>query len=150
MLPLDKKEDMAKQVRAIEKRLDVIKRTEQKLEAVDKFNGRLAELDKGVSNTEGWLKEIRCCQMGLSTLIGKSFILFHQCGGIRILAFPRKFAPVKSEGSVASFSTRLPYSSFGKGTDQRWPLLLLPIGGATKQKGQSKHIRIIFMVCKCT
>ncbi|TRY72301.1 hypothetical protein TCAL_11269 [Tigriopus californicus] len=59
MLPLDKKDDMAKQVKALENRMEVLGKTQNKLNMIDDFNRRLFEFDACVTDMENWLTETR-------------------------------------------------------------------------------------------
>lgn len=59
MLPLDKKDDMAKQVKGLENRMEVLVKTQNKLEMIDDFNRRLFEFDECVTDMENWLTETR-------------------------------------------------------------------------------------------
>lgn len=59
MLPLDKKDEMAKQVKELQKRMEVLNKTEQKLTIIEDFNNRLIVFDKEVSEMEAWLIEAR-------------------------------------------------------------------------------------------
>ena len=59
MLPDEKKAPMNDEVKEIVKRMDILKKTEERLVFIDDFNKRLAVFDKNVSELEDWLGEGR-------------------------------------------------------------------------------------------
>ena len=59
MLPEDKKKDMSDQVNDIQKRMEVLKKTDEKLDFIDDFNKRLAVFNTAVSDLESWLLDGR-------------------------------------------------------------------------------------------
>ena len=59
MLPDDKKAPMNDEVKEIVKRMEILKKTEDRLKFIDDFNKRLAIFDKNVSDLEVWLGEGR-------------------------------------------------------------------------------------------
>jgi len=59
MLPEDKKTPMKDEVKEIQTRMDILKKTEDRLEFIDDFNKRLTIFDKNVTELEDWLGEGR-------------------------------------------------------------------------------------------
>merc|ERR1712123_125548 len=59
MLPEDKKPEMNDQVTEIKARMDILKKTDERLEFIDDFNKRLNIFDQGVKDMESWLGEGR-------------------------------------------------------------------------------------------
>lgn len=59
MLPLDKKKEMNNQVDAIEKRMEVLKNTHEKLNMIEDFNKRLGVFNVAVTEMETWLSDAR-------------------------------------------------------------------------------------------
>jgi len=59
MLPDDKKGPMNDEVKEIKKRMEILKKTDDRLSFMDDFNKRLAIFDKNVTDLEDWLGEGR-------------------------------------------------------------------------------------------
>ena len=59
MLPDEKKAPMNDEVKEIVKRMDILKKTEERLAFIDDFNKRLSVFDKNVTELEEWLGEGR-------------------------------------------------------------------------------------------
>merc|ERR1712013_186372 len=59
MLPEDMKSPMKDEVKKIETRMEVLKKTEDRLVFIDDFNKRLSTFDKNVTDLEDWLSEGR-------------------------------------------------------------------------------------------
>eukprot|EP00092_Neocalanus_flemingeri_P014314 GFUD01015435.1.p1 GENE.GFUD01015435.1~~GFUD01015435.1.p1 ORF type:complete len:646 (+),score=203.50 GFUD01015435.1:71-2008(+) len=59
MLPDDKKSPMKDEVKEIKTRMDILKKTDDRLSFMDDFNKRLAVFDKNVTDLEDWLGEGR-------------------------------------------------------------------------------------------
>merc|ERR1712123_369552 len=59
MLPDDRKAPMKDEVKEIDKRMEILKKTEGRLEFIDDFNKRLTVFDKNVTDLEDWLGEGR-------------------------------------------------------------------------------------------
>merc|ERR1719347_36174 len=57
MLPEDKRAAMHNEVQDLKARMDIIKKTEERLEFIDDFNKRLAIYDKSVGELEAWLRD---------------------------------------------------------------------------------------------
>jgi len=59
MLPDDRKQEMNDQITELKARMDILKKTDERLEFIDDFNKRLNIFDQGVKDMEGWLGEGR-------------------------------------------------------------------------------------------
>jgi len=59
MLPDDKKPEIQDQINEIKTRMDILKKTDERLEFIDDFNKRLNIFDQGVKDMENWLGEGR-------------------------------------------------------------------------------------------
>merc|ERR1712013_792767 len=59
MLPDDKKAEMNELVTEIKTRMEILKKTDDRLEFIDDFNKRLNIFDQGVRDMENWLGEGR-------------------------------------------------------------------------------------------
>ena len=59
MLPDDKKAEIQDQITEIKTRMDILKKTDERLEFIDDFNKRLNIFDQGVKDMESWLGEGR-------------------------------------------------------------------------------------------
>lgn len=59
MLPDDKKTEMNELVTEIKTRMEILKKTDERLEFIDDFNKRLNIFDQGVKDMESWLGEGR-------------------------------------------------------------------------------------------
>jgi len=59
MLPDDKKSEIQDQITEIKTRMDILKKTDERLEFIDDFNKRLNIFDQGVKDMENWLGEGR-------------------------------------------------------------------------------------------
>merc|ERR1740137_457066 len=59
MLPDDRKQEISDQITEIKTRMDILKKTDERLEFIDDFNKRLNIFDQGVKDMESWLGEGR-------------------------------------------------------------------------------------------
>merc|ERR1719186_338110 len=59
MLPDDKKPDMTEQITELKTRMDILKKTDERLEFIDDFNKRLNTFDKDIKEMEDWLGDGR-------------------------------------------------------------------------------------------
>ena len=59
MLPDDKKPEMNEQIGELKTRMDVLKKTDERLEFIDDFNKRLNTFDKDIKEMEDWLGDGR-------------------------------------------------------------------------------------------
>merc|ERR1712128_231980 len=59
MLPDDRKSEIQDQITEIKTRMDILKKTDERLEFIDDFNKRLNIFDQGVKDMENWLGEGR-------------------------------------------------------------------------------------------
>merc|ERR1712013_116222 len=59
MLPDDKKPEIQDQITELKTRMDILKKTDERLEFIDDFNKRLNIFDQGVKDMENWLGEGR-------------------------------------------------------------------------------------------
>jgi len=59
MLPDDRKPEIQDQVTELKTRMEILKKTDEKLEFIDDFNKRLNIFDQGVKDMENWLGEGR-------------------------------------------------------------------------------------------
>merc|ERR1719334_2903261 len=59
MLPDDKKSEIQDQITEIKTRMDILKKTDERLEFIDDFNKRLNIFDQGVKDMENWLLDGR-------------------------------------------------------------------------------------------
>jgi len=59
MLPDDKKPDMTEQITELKTRMDILKKTDERLEFIDDFNKRLNIFDKDIKEMEDWLGDGR-------------------------------------------------------------------------------------------
>merc|ERR1719228_1121268 len=59
MLPEDRKPEIQDQVTELKTRMEILKKTDEKLEFIDDFNKRLNIFDQGVKDMENWLGEGR-------------------------------------------------------------------------------------------
>lgn len=59
MLPDDKKPDMNEQITELKTRMDILKKTDERLEFIDDFNKRLNTFDKDIKEMEDWLGDGR-------------------------------------------------------------------------------------------
>merc|ERR1711872_738366 len=59
MLPDDKKSEIQDQITELKTRMEILKKTDERLEFIDDFNKRLNIFDQGVKDMENWLGEGR-------------------------------------------------------------------------------------------
>merc|ERR1712054_197522 len=59
MLPEDKKPEIKEMIAELQTRMDILKKTDEKLAFIDDFNKRLNIFDQGVSDMENWLLDGR-------------------------------------------------------------------------------------------
>merc|ERR1719309_213151 len=59
MLPDDKKPEIKEQIAELKTRMEILKKTDERLEFIDDFNKRLNIFDQGVKDMENWLGEGR-------------------------------------------------------------------------------------------
>ena len=59
MLPDDKKQGMIEEVKELTMRIDILPKTDQRLEFIDDFNKRLVVFNTSVTELEDWLAEGR-------------------------------------------------------------------------------------------
>ena len=59
MLPLNQKKQMNTQVEALQKRMEVLQNTQNKLNMIDDFNKRLGVFNGAVTEMETWLSDAR-------------------------------------------------------------------------------------------
>jgi len=59
MLPDDRKQEMNDQITELKTRMEILKKTDERLEFIDDFNKRLNIFDQGVKDMESWLGEGR-------------------------------------------------------------------------------------------
>jgi len=59
MLPDDRKQEMNDQITELKTRMEILKKTDERLEFIDDFNKRLNVFDQGVKDMESWLGEGR-------------------------------------------------------------------------------------------
>merc|ERR1719336_3301936 len=59
MLPDDKKSEIQDQITELKTRMDILKKTDERLEFIDDFNKRLNIFDQGVKDMENWLLDGR-------------------------------------------------------------------------------------------